>query len=154
MAVAVEPAHNYVQHQPVVNCDETGFVPGNQDGGNPKQSRGWLWVLVTPLVSVFAVALSRSQATAQQLLGAAFDGCLGSDRYSSYSWVDPQQRQLCWAHLIRDFQAMVERSGVSQEIGEAQLRRADRLFHWWHRVRDGTLCHELFVEAVRLLRVG
>ncbi len=154
VAAAVEQAHSYVQRSSVVNCDETGFAQGNQDGGNPKRSRGWLWVLVTPLVSVFAVALSRSQATAQQLLGAAFDGCLGSDRCSSYSWLDPQQRQVCWAHLLRDFQAMTERSGASQEIGEALLRRAYRLFHWWHRVRDGTLSQELFVEAVRLLRVG
>ena len=68
--------------QPVVNCDETGFAQGNQDGGNPQHRRGWLWVLVTPLVSVFAIVLSRSQATAQQLLGAAFEGCLGSDRCS------------------------------------------------------------------------
>ena len=124
VAAAVEQAQEYVQQQPVVNCDETGFAQGNQDGGNPQRCRGWLWVLVTPLVSVFAVALSRSQATAQQLLGAAFDGCLGSDRCSSYGWLSPQQRQVCWAHLIRDFQAMAERSGVSQEIGEALLRRA------------------------------
>lgn len=30
----------------------------------------------------------------------------------------------------------------------------ESLFHWWHRVRDGTLSQELFVEAVQLLRVG
>jgi len=154
VAAAVVQAHTYVQHQPVINCDETGFAQGNQDGGNPQRRRGWLWVLVTPLVSVFAVGLSRSQAIAQQLLGAAFGGCLGSDRCSSYGWLDSQQRQLSWARLTRDFQAMAERSGVSQEIGEALLRRAYRLFHWWHRVRDATLSQELFVEAVQLLRLG
>ena len=49
---------------------------------------------------------------------------------------------------------MAERSGASLEIGLALLRRAYRLFHWWHRLRDGTLSQELFVEAVQLLRVG
>jgi hypothetical protein len=154
LAPAVEMAHAYVLKQPVVNCDETGFAQGNQDGLNPRQRRGWLWVLVTPLVTFFDVTLSRSQATAQALLGKDFGGYLGSDRYSSYTWVDPKQRQVCWAHLLRDFQAMAERSGVSAEIGAALLSRGYRLFHWWHRVRDGTLSEALFAKAVAQLRVG
>jgi transposase len=151
---AVEQAQVYVQQQPVVHCDETGFAQGNQDGQNPEHKRGWLWVLLSPLVSVFVVALSRSQATAKQMLGAAFGGVLVSDRASCYPWVDPSQRQVCWAHLLRDFQAMAERPGVSQEIGEALLRRGYRLFHWWHRVRDGTLSPDLFVQAMAQLRQG
>lgn len=119
VGAAVEAAHSYVVKEPVVNCDETGFGQGNQDGLNPDQRQGWLWVLVSPLVTFFCVTLSRSQATAQALLGKDFGGYLGSDRHSSYAWVDPQQRQVCWAHLLRDFQAMAERSGVSAEIGEA-----------------------------------
>jgi transposase len=49
---------------------------------------------------------------------------------------------------------MAERTGASQEIGSALLERSYRLFHWWHKVRDGTMSKELFVEAVELLRVG
>lgn len=154
VSTAVDAAHVYVVEQPVVNCDETGFAQGNQDGLNPHKRRGWLWVLVTPLVTFFTVTLSRSQATAQELLTKDRSGYLGSDRYSSYAWLDPEQRQVCWAHLFRDFQAMAERSGVSAEIGEALLNRGYRLLHWWHRVRDGTLSKDLFIEAVAQLRVG
>ncbi len=109
VAAAVAQAQEHVQQQPVVHCDETSFAQGNQDGRNPEQRQGWLWVLVSPLVSVFVVALSRSQATAQQLLSAAFGKVLVSDRHRSYTWVDPEQRQVCWAHLLRDFQAMAFR---------------------------------------------
>jgi transposase len=154
LASVVEATHAYVVQQPVVNCDETGFAQRNQDGLNPHNRRGWLWVLVTPLVTFFSVTLSRSQATAQELLSRNFGGYLGSDRYSSYAWLDPKRRQVCWAHLLRDFQAMAERSGVSALIGTALLVRGHRLFHWWHRVRDGTLSQELFIEAVTQLRVG
>jgi len=66
---AVAAAQTYVQQQSVVGMDETSFVQGNQDGHNPQQHQGWLWVMVTPLVSYFHVWLSRSQATAQSLLG-------------------------------------------------------------------------------------
>lgn len=154
IAPAVESAHDYVVKQPVLNCDETGFAQGNQDGLNPNKRRGWLWVLVTPLVSFFSVTLSRSQASAQALLTKDFGGYLGSDRYSSYGWLTPQQRQVCWAHLLRDFQAMAERAGASAEIGKALLHRGYRLFRWWHRVRDGTLSRDLFIAAVAQLRVG
>jgi Transposase IS66 family len=105
-------AQDYVQQQPVVNVDETGFKQYNGDGENPGKKRGWLWVVVTPLVSFFTVALSRSQATAQAILGN-YTGLVGSDRCPSYGWLENDHRQVCWAHLLRDFQAMAERSGAS-----------------------------------------
>jgi transposase len=154
VASASTEAKEYAQQQPVVNCDETGFSQQNRDGKNPEDKKAWLWVLVTPMVSIFIVTLSRSQAVAKKLIGETFTGYLGSDRYGSYSWVKTELRQLCWSHLIRDFQAMAERSGASEEIGKALLAKAYRLFHWWHKVRDGTLSKDLFVEAVELLRAG
>ena len=97
----VEQAHQYVQSQAVVHSDETGFSQGNGDGLNPQRTQGWLWVLVTPLVIVFSVVLSRSQTTAQALLGEAFKGILISDRYSAYNRFEVSHRQVCWAHLSR-----------------------------------------------------
>jgi transposase len=47
---AVEEAKIYVQNSRVVGADETSFNQGNVDGSNPKQSKAWLWVAVTPLV--------------------------------------------------------------------------------------------------------
>ncbi len=154
IAAPVEQAHQYVQSQRFVHSDETGFSQGNGDGLNPTRTKGWLWVLVTPLVKVFSVVLSRSQATAKALIGEGFKGTLISDRYSAYNWLETMHRQVCWAHLKRDLTAMAERSGVSKHIGEALLRRERRLFRWWHRVRDGTMSREQFVAAVEPLRLG
>ena len=97
---------------------------GMDDG--PTRTKGWLWVLVTPLVKVFSVVLSRLRATAKTLIGEAFKGILISDRYSAYNWLDVMQRQVCWAHLKRDLTAMAERTGVSKQIGEALLHREHR----------------------------
>ena len=134
VAAASEEAKEYVKQQPVVNSDETGFSQQNRDGNNPTEKKAWLWVLVTPLISVFLVTLSRGQEVA--------------------NWVKPELRQICWSHLLRDFQAIAERTGASEEIGTALLERSYRLFHCWHGVRDGTMSKELFVEAVELFRVG
>lgn len=154
VAVPVKDAQAFVQIQKVVHSDETGFRQGNGDGLNPTKIKGWLWVLVTPLVVVFSVALSRSQATAKDLLGEDFKGILSSDRYSAYNWLEVLHRQVCWAHLKRDFTAMAERSGVSHSIGESLLHRERRLFRWWHRLCDGTLSREQFIAAVEALRAG
>ena len=149
-----EEARAYVRQQPLLHSDETSFTQGNRDGHNPEGRTGWLWVLVTPLVSVFEVVLSRSQDTAKHLIGEAFEGIVSSDRYSAYSWIEVNRRQVCWAHLKRDLTAIAQREGVSKELGESLLRRQQRLFRWWHRVRDGTLTRDTFVVMVKHLRDG
>jgi transposase len=150
----VTQAHEYVQSQPQIHSDETSFSQGNCDGHNPKQRQGWLWVVVTKLMSIFEVSLNRGQVTAKQMIGERYTGIVISDRYSSYNWLSVEQRQVCWAHLKRDLTAMSERSGVSQTIGQALLKRQQRLFRWWHRVRDGTMTRTDFELAVVALRQG
>ena len=88
------------RQQPVACVDETGAPTGNADGGNPEGRRGWQWVMVTPVVTVFLQGLSRSAAAAMELLGA-FAGIVVSDRFSAYNHLPLEQRQLCWAHLSR-----------------------------------------------------
>ena len=40
-----------------------------------------------------------------------------SDRYAGYNWLDPAFRQLCWAHLARNFEGLVTRGGDGTRIG-------------------------------------
>jgi hypothetical protein len=99
VAAVVEEAHVYVQQQAQVNMDETSFAQGNNDGKNPKRSKGWLWVMVTPLVSYFAVCLSRSGAVCQQLLGDAFAGIVGSDREECLQRVGHRKPSIMLLHI-------------------------------------------------------
>jgi transposase len=144
LAQPVADAQAYVQRQAAANVDETGW--------REQAKRTWLWVAATPLVSVFLVLTTRSAKGARQLLGETFRGIVGSDRWSAYNWLDPQQRQLCWAHLKRDFQKLVERGGASQRLGEAFLVQVEQLFRLWQRVRDGTLNRQDFQTQVEPIR--
>jgi transposase len=154
VATPVAEARAYVQAQPVAYADETGWREGQQ--------RAWLWTVVTAWVTVFAIRRSRSGQVAQELLGKPFWGWLVTDRWSAYTWYPTWRRQLCWAHLLRDIEAMIARGGRSQEIGEGLQAQARQMFHWWHRVRDGTLASASFVsymwpvrqEVERLLEAG
>ena len=148
----IEEAKMYVQNSRVVGADETSFIQGNVDGCNEKNTQAWLWVAVTPLVAFFQITLSRCTQTAKNILGENFSGILNSDRYASYNWVGLEQRQLCWAHLKREFIKISERTGVSKQIGEALLKQEEELFKLWYQVRDGTLKRyefQLKVESIR-----
>jgi transposase len=144
VAAPVADAQAYVRAQAVAHLDETGWREG--------RARAWLWVAVTTWVTVFLVRLSRGAKVAEELLGERFCGILVTDRWSAYTWYPTRWRQLCWAHLLRDFEAMIERGGQSQEIGTALQEQARQMFHAWHRVRDGTLPHAEFRVLMRPIR--
>lgn len=144
IAQPVAEAHTYVQSQPAVHQDETGWKQGID--------KAWLWVAATPLVTVFLVAMHRSTEVAKQILGEKFAGILNSDRWSAYNWLDNHQRQLCWSHLLRDFQAFVERDGSSQQIGEALLKQAKLMFDGWHHLRKGLRSRLDFQEYMQPIR--
>jgi Transposase IS66 family. len=150
----VEAARACVEAQEVAHLDETSWRQGDK--------RAWLWVAVTSLVTVFVVRLSRGGQGARELLGEGFAGILVTDRYSAYNWYPVRWRQLCWAHVLRDFEAIRGRGGVCEEMGDALLAQAHQMFSWWHRVREGTLKRSTFrsymtplrCEVERLLEAG
>jgi transposase len=144
VAAPVEEARTYVHEQQVAHLDETSWRQGD--------NRAWLWVAVTSWVTVFLVRLSRGAQVARELLGAGFRGILVTDRYSAYNWYPVRWRQLCWAHLLRDFEAIRGRGGASEEIGDALLAQAHQMFRWWHRVREGTLQRSTFRSYMSPLR--
>jgi transposase len=144
LAQPVEEAHAYVQEQPVVNADETSWKERNE--------RRWLWIGTTPLVTIFLVLATRGAVSAQQLLSLTFQGIVGSDRWSGYNWLPVLQRQLCWAHLKRDFQAFVDRGGAWAHLGEALLKQVKTMFALWHQLREGTLLRREFQEQMAPIR--
>lgn len=140
VATPVTEAATYGQRQPGRNADETSW--------REKTKRVWLWISVTPLVTIFRVLKSRGAAAAKELLGEDVWGTIGTDRYAGYHWSDPRQRQLCWAHLKREFLAWSERAGETARIGLALLAVEKQLFALWYRVREGTVAWADFQGAM------
>jgi transposase len=139
VAPALAAAQVYVQQQSALGMDETGWRQGNSDGQNAANKKGWLWVMTTAAVSYFAIRLSRAQAITSELLGANYAGIVGSDRAGAYHHLPLDQRQVCWAHLKRDFTAIAERDGVSATIGQALLDIEHDVFALWHDYRAGII---------------
>jgi transposase len=146
IATPVEDARAYVVEQPIKHADETGWREG------ARRSRAWLWVVATRAVVVFMIHGRRNSDAARAVLGR-IAGVLVSDRHGAYGWWPDRLRQLCWAHLARDVQAIIDRGGESGRIGRALQEEIHRMFHWWHRVRDGTLTRKSFQVYMRSLRI-
>ena len=119
----MQQALDFARQQPVAYVDETGAPTGKADGNNPTGKRGWQWVMVTAVVTVFIQGLSRSTAAAIELLGSALGEIVVSDRFSAYNHLPLEQRQMCWTHLIRDLAAIAERPGASAEFEPALQHR-------------------------------
>lgn len=128
LAAPVAELEVAVQQAAAAHADETSWRQAGQ--------RCWLWVVVTALATVFTIAPSRGRGVIQGLLGAAFAGYLITDRWAAYTWRSPERRQVCWAHLRRDFQALVDLGGAARPIGEAGLALIARLFDAWYAGRD------------------
>lgn len=116
-----------VSDQAVVHMDETGWRwPG---------ARRWAWLASTQQIAVYHLTHTRSGSVARHLLGEDFKGVLVSDRYAGYNWIDPVQRQACWSHLLRDFEALAERGGRIARLGRALKKTAGEVLAV-HRTHD------------------
>lgn len=153
VAPAVEEARTYVQEQAVANVDETGWREGLRGEGQPGRKKAWLWVAVTQWVTIFMIHARRGAQAAQVLLGP-FAGYLVTDRWGAYNGWPLKKRQVCWAHLIRDFVKLGERGESAGKIAEALLVETEKMFELWHRVRDGTLGRSTFQDLMKPIRQG
>lgn len=115
----------------VKNVDETGWKRAGQ--------LCWLWTAVIAEASYFVIHARRGVDGLKALLGDTWTGIHISDRWCAYNRLGVYQRQLCWAHLQREFQGVVERGGPGRPFGEELLDFTQDVFTMWYRVRDGTL---------------
>lgn len=136
VSAAIEPAagaiHAEVKAAPVVHADETGF-------GRCGDDRMWLWAASSPDAEAFRLLPGRGAAQAKDLLGEGFSGVLHRDRWKPYEQLSGATHQLCWAHLRRDIQAMVETMGETGVQGAMLKLASDRAFALWHAFQDGTI---------------
>jgi len=161
-----------VRQAPAKHLDESGWPQRREhDPGvatTDPLKRGWLWSMTTPEATVYLIRRSRAKAISQELLVGKgltpdVDTVVVTDRHGAYNWIPLECRQLCWAHLDRDFLAISERQDpVAQRIGQALLTQADQLFAAWRQYQAGrisfvdlgTTLQPVQAQVAALLRAG
>jgi transposase len=107
-----------------VNVDETGWYLAGENRS--------MWTAASADGAVFRIACDRHRDRLEELLGPEFQGIVTSDRWWAYDLLDPQQRQACWSHLVRDFRFHSEGLAAQKIFGDAGLALTRRLFTAWH----------------------
>jgi transposase len=105
-----------------VNMDETGWRTAGE--------RRALWGIFDQRHAYLHVATDRHEDHAKNLL-ADTKAIVTSDRWWAYTHLPLHRRQICWAHLARDFKAHAEGMAAEKDFGEHGLRICERLFWAW-----------------------
>lgn len=105
-----------------LNMDETGWRTAGE--------RRALWGMFDSRYAYFAVEPGRHEDHAKELL-ADTTAIVTSDQWWAYSHLPLTRRQLCWAHLRRDFKAHTEGLSAEKEFGEIGLQLCERVFWAW-----------------------
>jgi len=131
LAPAYDEAVMAIGQSDVLWVDETGWFEQNE--------RNWLWVAVGDdelEMTVFHIDPSRSRAALEELVDEDYPGIVSSDRYSAYNGREPEKRQICWQHLIRDFRGLAARDGPAADVARTMLAMAFLIFFTLSLIRD------------------
>jgi transposase len=144
VSAALEPAHREaleaVRQANVKFADETSWKLCGK--------LCWLWAAATAGIAAFLIHAKRGAKGLRALLGETIEGIVHSDRWHVYLQVPEEYRQLCWAHLKRDFQKIVDCGGPSIGVGRRGLRIVKDLFAAWHAFQAGTITRERLRELI------
>jgi transposase len=111
---------------------------GDESPTKEGKAKAWLWTLVAPKFTVFAMRRTREATVLEELLTDQFSGVVTCDRAKMYWRLG--RLQWCWAHLIRDFQAMIDRGNAqAKRLGYDLRRAAKTLFRHWTDYRNAAI---------------
>lgn len=141
--VALMPCYNEIQaalpQADVVHCDETPFKQGT--------AKAWIWTMVAATFTLFKISLTRAAAVPIALLSRTFAGAVVTDRYAGYNAFNGR-RQVCWAHLKRDFQSLIDAGGDGELIGNRLMSSLKEVFRLWHLYRAGRIRHDTLRKKI------
>jgi len=114
-------------------------------------SKAWLWGFVATTFTVFAIRTSRAATILGDLLTEQFSGVVNCDRAKMYWCLG--RLQWCWAHLKRDFQALIDDQDQQvKRLGRDLMRPTKTMFRHWARYRDGTITRRGFERLMNPIR--
>jgi transposase len=128
---------------PVKYVDETSWKLHGQER--------WLFVAANQHQVVFRIEKTRTHPSLLRLLNGKARGTICSDRCGIYDLWPLDKRQVCWAHLKRDFVAMAERDKAAGTTGTKALEITAQVFDLWHSFKDKKLTRTQLREGIKPL---
>ncbi|MDA9189653.1 IS66 family transposase [bacterium] len=108
---------------------------------NPSKSKGYIWSMSNPRGAYYQFEATRSGLIAQEMIKGYKKGCVVTDGYSGYNFLDSEdysdiRHAFCWAHVRRKFfEAMAH-----NDSAELMVDFIDKLYEVEHMADE---IHEL-----------
>ena len=145
-STALEPAYQEARAE-VLRSESAGVdeTPWKLAGG-----KQWMWVAAALRATLFHLGSGRGSAELRRFLGSSFAGVVSSDRWCAYQMYE--RRQLCWAHLTRNFRKLALRGGKAVPFAERGEAVCEEVFRLWWELQEGRLDRAQLAKKIAPVR--
>lgn len=99
--VVYDAIQNHIAKSKSVGGDETGLKVNG--------AKFWAWIWQNTMLTFIAISVNRGKQTVQKLFPKGFiNAILNSDRWKTHITTHARGHQLCFAHLLRDLNYLIE----------------------------------------------
>lgn len=149
VAAKCEPAYQSIEEtirkSKLVHIDETShYISGKLN---------WGWIMTNPIASLLKLTNSRSRKVLENSGLNRINQIVISDRYAVYNYFPPTNRQVCWAHIARDFERFAHSWHPEvKSLGVSLKEIASELFTLHRSLSNHVIHVATFLRRVRKLR--
>ena len=127
----------------VVHMDETSW--------KQRGALRWLWIAIGDQVTSYAIHARRGWQQLAVWFPDGFAGVVNCDRWRPYERF--ARRQLCWSHLERDLQAVIDSGAKGGDAAIKALAGAEAMFATWWDFKRGVLTRAELQRDTQAYRV-
>jgi len=133
-------------------AEESGYLHLDESSANNKGKLGWCWVAANKVITVFKLMNSRGRKALEQFL-PEYEGKVITDRYGVYNVYDNEKRQICLAHLRRDFKRFAHSKNTSlSRVGKSLIEIIDLVFATHHCFKMEQIDKLYYLRRMRKIR--
>jgi hypothetical protein len=140
--------HQHIRQQ----LSKAAYLHADETSHYRNGEQRWMWLMCNPSYAYFMINYSRAQQAAKRLLGETVSAYVVTDQYVGYQWLPDKQRQLCWAHLLRNMTAIAEADGHTGWVGKRLLLITLLVFRTRHRWEQKSLSEAYYHRRMQKLK--
>jgi transposase len=136
----------------VQQAESSSYLHLDETSASNRGKSGWCWVAGNKGVTVFKLSGSRSKKALESFL-PEYEGKVISDRYAVYNIFDPEKRQVCLAHLRRDFKRFAHSKHSSlAAVGKNLIEMIDAVFSLHRLYRKEQIDYLYYLRRMRKIK--
>jgi transposase len=133
-------------------AENSQYLHLDESVANNKGKLNWCWVAANKMVTVFKLMSSRGRKSLEEFL-PEYEGKVITDRYAVYNIYESENRQICLAHLRRNFKRFEHSRYQSLcMIGKSLIEIIDLVFATYNGYRANKIDKFYYLRRIRKIK--